>query len=162
MNKITGCAMAFAAVAFITMSACSRQPSAPAAGASAPAAAESSKPVTELERIDIEVAPGEGISAGQVAVVHYTGWLYDPTQPENKGRKFDSSRDRGQPFRFPVGGGRVIKGWDEGVQGMRVGSRRRLIIPASLGYGERGAGGGVIPPNSALVFDIELLGIEEQ
>jgi FKBP-type peptidyl-prolyl cis-trans isomerase FkpA len=163
MKKINGCTVAIVALAVLTMNACSREEPVSSTSPATPSVAEPPpKPVTELERIDIEVAPGEGISAGQVAVVHYTGWLYDPILPENKGRKFDSSRDRGQPFRFPVGGGRVIKGWDEGVQGMRVGSRRRLIIPSHLGYGERGAGGGVIPPNSPLVFDIELLGIEEQ
>lgn len=117
-------------------------------------------PVTELQRIDLHVAPGEGISLGQVAVVHYTGWLYEPRAPEHKGKKFDSSRDRGQPFRFTIGAGQVIKGWEEGVQGMRVGSQRRLIIPAHLGYGDRGARG-VIPPNSPLVFDVELLAIEQ-
>ncbi len=117
-------------------------------------------PITELQRIDLHVAPGEGISQGQRAVVHYTGWLYDPRAPENKGKKFDSSRDRGQPFRFVVGKGEVIKGWEEGVQGMRVGSQRRLIVPSDLGYGPRGSRG-VIPPNAALVFDIELLAIEQ-
>ncbi len=109
----------------------------------------------------MQVAPGEGISQGQVAVVHYTGWLYEPGAPDSKGVKFDSSRDRGQPFRFEIGRGQVIKGWEEGVQGMRVGSQRRLIIPSHLAYGERGAGGGVIPPNATLLFDIELLGIEQ-
>jgi FKBP-type peptidyl-prolyl cis-trans isomerase FkpA len=117
--------------------------------------------VTELQRIDLHVAPGEGISQGQRAVVHYTGWLYDPYAEENKGRKFDSSRDRGQPYRFTIGAGTVIKGWDEGVQGMRVGSRRRLIVPPHLAYGEREMGGGLIPANSTLVFDIELLAIEQ-
>jgi FKBP-type peptidyl-prolyl cis-trans isomerase FkpA len=118
-------------------------------------------PVTQLQRIDLVVPDGEGVSQGQVAVVHYTGWLYDPYAPDHKGKKFDSSRDRGQPFRFEIGAGKVIKGWDEGVQGMRVGGQRRLIVPASLGYGSEGAPGGAIPPNSALVFDIELLAIEQ-
>lgn len=96
---------------------------------------------------------------GQNAEVHYTGWLYDETAPENKGKKFDSSVDRGTPFVFPVGMGRVIKGWDEGVALMQVGEKRRLIIPAELGYGNRGAGA-VIPPNAKLIFDVELLKIK--
>lgn len=119
------------------------------------------KPVTELQRIDLFVAPGEGISLGQQAAVHYTGWLYDPGAPEFKGKQFDSSRVRGAPFRFTVGQSKVIKGWHDGVQGMRIGSQRRLIIPPTLAYGEKGAGNGVIPPNATLIFDIELLAIEE-
>ena len=97
---------------------------------------------------------GTGVSAviGKTATVNYTGWL------EN-GNKFDSSVDRGQPFSFPLGAGRVIKGWDEGVQGMKIGGKRRLTIPSNLGYGARGAGG-VIPPHATLIFDIELLGLE--
>jgi FKBP-type peptidyl-prolyl cis-trans isomerase FkpA len=108
-----------------------------------------------------ELAAGEGpaIAAGSVAVVHYTGWLYDPAAEDGKGRKFDSSVDRGKPFSFPLGAGRVIKGWDEGGAGMQVGGKRRLVIPSQMAYGERGAGG-VIPPGATLVFDVELLGIE--
>ena len=107
-----------------------------------------------------ELKPGNGpaIKAGQTAVVHYTGWLYVEEAPEHKGRKFDSSHDRNDPFSFPVGGGQVIQGWDQGVAGMQVGGQRRLVIPAELGYGSRGAGG-VIPPNATLLFDIELLSI---
>ena len=102
---------------------------------------------------------GEGISLGQVAVVHYTGWLFDPAAPEQKGTKFDSSRDRGEPFKFAIGAGQVIRGWDEGVQGMQPGGQRRLVVPPDFGYGDRGAGG-VIPPGATLVFDVELLAIE--
>ena len=106
----------------------------------------------------VETGAGEAIQAGQTAVVHYTGWLFDPQAELNRGEKFDSSRDRGQPFSFPVGAGRVIRGWDEGVAGMLVGERRILTIPPEMGYGARGAGG-VIPPNAMLIFDVELLEI---
>lgn len=104
-----------------------------------------------LQYIDKVEGTGEVAKAGQTVSVHYTGWL-------TNGTKFDSSVDRGQPFSFPLGAGRVIKGWDEGVQGMKVGGKRTLTIPANLGYGARGAGG-VIPPNATLVFDVELLGV---
>ena len=122
--------------------------------------ADTLPPVTELQRTDIVKGSGEGVSSGQVAVVHYTGWLYEPAAADHKGKKFDSSRDAGKPFRFEIGAGNVIKGWEEGVQGMQVGGQRRLVIPAHLGYGEEGAGGGVIPPNATLLFDVELLAIE--
>jgi FKBP-type peptidyl-prolyl cis-trans isomerase FkpA len=107
-----------------------------------------------------EIVQGSGATAtaGQMVSVHYTGWLHDPAAPEQKGRKFDSSRDRGEPFSFPLGAGHVIQGWDQGVAGMQVGGQRRLTIPPELGYGARGAGG-VIPPNATLVFDVELLGL---
>jgi FKBP-type peptidyl-prolyl cis-trans isomerase len=104
-----------------------------------------------LKYVDQAVGTGDVAVAGKTVSVHYTGWL------EN-GKKFDSSVDRGQPFSFPLGAGRVIKGWDEGVQGMKVGGKRKLTIPSDLGYGSRGAGG-VIPPNATLIFDVELLGI---
>jgi FKBP-type peptidyl-prolyl cis-trans isomerase FkpA len=100
---------------------------------------------------DLTVGSGAAAAAGQKVKVHYTGWL-------TNGTKFDSSKDRGDPFEFPLGGGRVIKGWDEGVQGMKVGGKRKLTIPPGLGYGARGAGG-VIPPNATLVFEVELLGV---
>ena len=104
-----------------------------------------------LKYVDQVVGTGDAAVAGKTASVHYTGWL------EN-GKKFDSSVDRGQPFSFPLGAGKVIKGWDEGVQGMKVGGKRKLTIPSDLGYGSRGAGG-VIPPNATLIFDVELLGV---
>ncbi|HEV7803942.1 MAG TPA: FKBP-type peptidyl-prolyl cis-trans isomerase [Burkholderiales bacterium] len=105
-----------------------------------------------LKYEDIKKGTGDEAKAGKTVSVHYTGWLTD-------GKKFDSSKDRNQPFDFPLGGGRVIKGWDEGVQGMKVGGVRKLTIPASLGYGSRGAGG-VIPPDATLVFEVELLGVK--
>lgn len=142
----------------LLLSACSREAPAPASEQAASTVAV--PPPTELQKIDVVKGNGEGISPGQTAVVHYTGWLYEPAAPEHKGKKFDSSRDRGEPFRFNVGAGGVIKGWDEGVQGMQPGGQRQLVIPPQFGYGERGAGGGVIPPNATLLFDIELLAIE--
>jgi FKBP-type peptidyl-prolyl cis-trans isomerase len=107
---------------------------------------------------DIAEGSGATATAGQTVSVHYTGWLHDPAALEAKGRKFDSSRDRGDPFSFPLGAGHVIQGWDQGVAGMKIGGQRRLTIPPELGYGARGAGG-VIPPNATLVFDVELLGL---
>jgi len=112
-----------------------------------------------LQVTDLTPGTGAKIQAGQTALVHYTGWLYDAAAPENKGNKFDSSVDRNEPFEFPVGAGMVIKGWDQGVAGMQVGGKRRLVIPPELGYGARGAGGGLIPPNATLVFDVELVEI---
>jgi FKBP-type peptidyl-prolyl cis-trans isomerase FkpA len=112
----------------------------------------------ELSMIDHKIGTGATAVAGKTVFVHYTGWLFDAAAPENKGRKFDSSRDRGQPFSFPLGEGHVIQGWDQGVAGMQVGGQRTLIIPPELGYGARGAGG-VIPPNATLVFDVELLDV---
>ncbi len=114
--------------------------------------------VSELQKIDSVLGTGAEAHPGNEVSVHYTGWLFDEAAPESKGKKFDSSVDRGQPFNFPLGGGRVIKGWDQGVSGMKVGGKRTLIIPAAMGYGSRGAGG-VIPPNATLVFDVELLAV---
>ena len=107
-----------------------------------------------------DIVPGSGATArpGYNVTVHYTGWLFDAAAPQGRGRKFDSSKDRGDPFGFELDGGQVIRGWDEGVQGMQVGGTRVLVIPAALGYGARGAGG-VIPPNATLVFEVELLGV---
>ena len=113
---------------------------------------------SELILIDQAVGTGKTAEAGVPVSVHYTGWLYDATRPGGKGQKFDSSVDRGQPFVFPLGGQRVIKGWDQGVVGMKVKGRRTLIIPPQFGYGERGAGG-VIPPNATLIFDVELIDV---
>lgn len=115
--------------------------------------------VTELMQTDVKLGTGEEATGGHVVKVHYTGWLYNATAPQKKGAKFDSSVDRGTPFTFPLGSGRVIKGWDQGVVGMKIGGQRTLIIPAHLAYGSRGAGDS-IPPNAVLVFDVELLGLQ--
>ena len=112
-----------------------------------------------FQKIDVAVGEGAVATEGQNVSVHYTGWLYEPEEADNHGTKFDSSVDRGKPFQFPLGGGRVIKGWDKGVEGMKVGGKRTLIIPPEMGYGARGAGQ-VIPPNATLIFDVELLGVK--
>jgi FKBP-type peptidyl-prolyl cis-trans isomerase FkpA len=109
-----------------------------------------------LQIIDTQVGTGASPKPGQTCIMHYTGWLYENGQ---KGKKFDSSVDRNEPFEFPIGMKRVIAGWDEGVSTMKVGGKRTLIIPPELGYGARGAGG-VIPPNATLMFDVELLGVK--
>ena len=109
-----------------------------------------------LQIIDGVVGTGASPKPGQICVMHYTGWLYENGQ---KGKKFDSSVDRNEPFEFPIGKGHVIAGWDEGVASMKVGGKRTLIIPPQLGYGARGAGG-VIPPNATLMFDVELLAVK--
>ena len=110
-------------------------------------------------KIDIKTGAGKEAILGKTVSVHYTGWLFDKSTSDNKGKKFDSSRDRSGNFTFPLGAGRVIKGWDQGVQGMKVGGQRTLIIPSSMGYGARGAGN-IIPPNATLIFDVELMGVQ--
>jgi len=134
-------------VAGLLAVACSQPPPAGGAGGGQEVTAPSG-----LKYTDLVVGSGAEPKPGQTAVVHYTGWLLD-------GTKFDSSKDRGQPFSFPLGQGRVIRGWDEGVATMRVGGTRRLTIPPELGYGARGAGG-VIPPNATLAFEVELLDLK--
>ena len=116
--------------------------------------------VAELQRIDVKVGTDEPAIAGDEVSVHYTGWLYDQNAPDKRGQKFDSSRDRGEPFVFLLGAGRVIRGWDDGVAGMQRGGKRELQIPSGLGYGARGAGK-VIPPGASLVFEVELLDIRK-
>jgi len=113
----------------------------------------------EFIKTDIKTGTGKEATAGKVVSVHYTGWLFDKSAVDNKGKKFDSSRDRPGNFTFPLGAGRVIKGWDQGVQGMKVGGQRTLIIPPSMGYGARGAGN-IIPPNATLIFDVELMTVQ--
>jgi peptidylprolyl isomerase len=128
-------------------------------GTSGASAQTTGKPMTTasgLQIIDTKAGTGASPKPGQTCVMHYTGWLYENGQ---KGKKFDSSVDRNEPFEFPIGQGRVIAGWDEGVATMKVGGKRTLIIPPALGYGARGAGG-VIPPNATLMFDVELLAVK--
>jgi len=112
-----------------------------------------------LQQFDVKQGTGAEAVVGKQVVVHYTGWLRDASNPGSHGAKFDSSRDHDAPFSFVLGAGRVIKGWDEGVAGMRVGGQRTLVIPPELGYGARGAGG-VIPPNATLIFDVELVDVQ--
>ena len=135
-----------------SISACTQQ-----ATQQAPAATVVSNE-SPLVKTDVKLGTGAEAASGHVVKVHYTGWLYDAAAAEHKGKKFDSSRDRGEPFRFPLGEGRVIRGWDMGVAGMKVGGQRTLLIPPEMGYGGRGAGD-VIPPNATLVFEVELLGV---
>jgi FKBP-type peptidyl-prolyl cis-trans isomerase FkpA len=152
-RNIAAAGILAASTVFGTLTACSGEAAGPAPAAS-PAAT-----VSTLESEDLKIGTGAPIAAGQQAVVQYTGWLYEASAADKKGKEFDSSASSGQPFRFVIGGGQVIKGWDQGVAGMKVGGRRRLIIPADLAYGAEGAGG-VIPPGATLVFEVSLVGIE--
>ena len=149
-------ALALVLCLVILVSACTKKAEAPVSNTPPPvpvavAPAQPVADVTEMKIEDIKVGTGAVAEVDKNVSVHYTGWL-------TNGKKFDSSKDRGEPFTFPLGGGRVIKGWDQGVAGMKVGGVRKLTIPPSLGYGPRGAGG-VIPPNATLVFEVELLGV---
>lgn len=121
----------------------------------APPSSANAGSVDRLQVVDQVVGTGAVAMAGATVAVHYTGWLYDRSRPEQKGTQFDSSRG-GAPFQFELGAGQVIPGWDQGVSGMKVGGKRRLVIPAALAYGDSGAGG-VIPPGATLVFDVELV-----
>jgi peptidylprolyl isomerase len=131
------------------------KPAAPAAAADKKDSKMTKTP-SGLEYEDTVVGTGASPKTGQTCVMHYTGWLFEN---KTKGKKFDSSVDRGQPFEFPIGQGRVIQGWDEGVATMKIGGKRTLVIPPSIGYGARGAGA-VIPPNATLLFEVELLGLK--
>jgi FKBP-type peptidyl-prolyl cis-trans isomerase len=152
-------AAAVACFALATATA-AQQPASNSAQASTPSlSSKIGAQVTELKKIDTKQGDGAEAVAGKIVVVHYTGWLYDPSAADGHGAKFDSSLDRKTPFDFPLGARKVIKGWDDGVAGMKVGGKRTLVIPPQLGYGERGAGG-VIPPNATLLFDVELLEVK--
>ena len=141
------------AIALASAAACAQTGAAPAAAPVAPAAPAK---VTELVKKDAKLGEGKMADKGKAVLVNYTGWLYDPKAPDQKGAKFDSSEGRATPFGFIVGVGKVIKGWDQGLPGMKEGGKRTLIIPPALAYGEKGAGG-VIPPNATLLFDVELI-----
>lgn len=158
----------FALLAAVTASGCVRDG---ASDDSAATEATKDSAVAASGAEEVEIMPGltmrklgngygRAAVAGDLASVHYTGWLYDESAPDGRGNKFDSSVDRGQPFQFPVGQGRVITGWDKGVAGMLVGEKRELRIAPELGYGDRGAAGGVIPPGATLLFEVELLGLQ--
>jgi FKBP-type peptidyl-prolyl cis-trans isomerase len=136
------------------VAACSGKSESPPAASAPPAS-----PVTSLQIVTLKPGTGAVVGGGQMAVVQYTGWLYEAGASDHKGKQFDSSRNGREAFKFPVGTGSVIKGWDQGVAGMKIGESRRLVIPPELGYGDAGAGG-VIPPGATLVFDVELVGIE--
>jgi FKBP-type peptidyl-prolyl cis-trans isomerase FkpA len=156
---------AIAAVAVVAAGAAFSQSAPPPARTSAeaspppPLSSKIGAQVKELNKIDIKQGDGVEAVSGKTVVVHYTGWLYDPATPDGHGAKFDSSMDRKVPFSFILGAGRVIKGWDEGVAGMKVGGKRLLTIPPHMAYGARGAGG-VIPPNATLVFEVELIEVK--
>ena len=115
--------------------------------------------MTEFTTIDNQLGEGREAEKGLTITVHYSGWIYDENKDDKKGNKFDSSKDRNEPFTFVLGVGQVIKGWDDGFAGMKIGGTRTIIIPSEMGYGSRGAGS-VIPPNADLIFDVELLGIQ--
>ncbi len=126
------------------------------------AAAQPAPPPPEAALLVTDLVKGVGDEAfpGMNVIVHYTGWLYDAGAKDFRGKQFDSSRERGQPLSFPLGAGRVIRGWEQGIPGMKIGGTRRLIIPPGLAYGSRNVGNGAIPPNSTLLFEVELLAVE--
>ncbi len=150
---------ALLAGAALALAGCQR-PSAQQEQAAAAAKAMHGR-IDRFQAIDERVGTGAVAQSGQEVIVQYTGWFYDDTAANKRGSKFDSSYDRnGRPFSFLLGAGRVIRGWDDGVAGMRVGGKRVLMIPSDLAYGKDGAGGGAIPPDASLVFEVELIGIE--
>jgi FKBP-type peptidyl-prolyl cis-trans isomerase FkpA len=151
-------ACAAAILALTAAAACAQGAGQPAAAPPAPPAAPEPEPA--LLVTDLVKGVGDEAFPGMVVIVHYTGWLFDPQAADQRGRKFDSSRERGQPFSFHLGGGRVIRGWEQGIPGMKVGGTRRLVIPPGLAYGERSVGNGLIPPSSTLLFEVELLAVE--
>lgn len=153
LNLMLACAC------IVTLNACKAESTAPKTQTSTKETTAMTTEITELQKIDTQVGTGREAEAGFNVTVHYTGWLFDAAAEGHKGKKFDSSLDRNQPFNFFLGGGQVIQGWDEGFAGMKIGGKRTLIIPSEMGYGARGAGG-AIPPNAALIFDVELLDVK--
>lgn len=151
-SKLSRCALGLALI--LSLAACERNKQ--ASDAPAAAATADTSPQT-FQKIDTVAGTGKVAEAGQMVTVHYTGWLFSPSAPQQHGAQFDSSVGR-EPFTFRLGAGNVIPGWDQGVAGMKVGGKRTLIIPAALGYGADGAG--PIPPNANLIFDVELLGVQ--
>jgi len=154
MKRVLTCS-AVAVAMLLTVTACKRA-EAPATPAAETSGATTGAPAVASQQIDTVVGTGKEATSGATAVVNYTGWLYEPAAPQQRGKEFDSSVGR-EPFSFQVGAGQVIKGWDVGVQGMKVGGKRTLIVPADMGYGAGGAG--PIPPNATLVFEVELLDV---
>jgi FKBP-type peptidyl-prolyl cis-trans isomerase FkpA len=154
---LTTCAIGLSLTLTLALAGCERNKTASPAPAAAAAAPSADTAPVPMQKIDTVTGTGKEATAGATAVVNYTGWLYVPGAPQQHGAQFDSSVGR-EPFSFQLGAGQVIKGWDEGVQGMKVGGKRTLIVPASMGYGESGAG--PIPPNANLVFDVELLDVK--
>jgi FKBP-type peptidyl-prolyl cis-trans isomerase FkpA len=151
---------AFLALVLATAAASAQQGAVqPAASQGQPQAA-AAPAAPQVQVIELKPGTGKEAAVGNTVRVHYTGWFYKPLARNQRGRKFDSSVDRGDPFEFRLGAGQVIKGWDQGVAGMKVGGKRTLIIPSELAYGKRGAGGGSIPPDSDLIFDVELLDVK--
>jgi FKBP-type peptidyl-prolyl cis-trans isomerase FkpA len=153
-TRLTALAAAVWAAAAIAAAAEPPAPPPPAAPQASPA------PEPTLLVTDLVKGVGDEALPGMVVIVHYTGWLFDPVAKDHHGRQFDSSLKRRQPFSFPLGAGRVIQGWDQGIPGMKVGGTRRLVIPPEFAYGAKGAGNGVIPPNATLLFEVELLAVE--
>ena len=154
--------LVFTCTALFLFSACGQQAEDSTAASEPEVAATATPAMPEEAKLQIEIIKngyGRAAEAGDHVTVHYTGWLYDESAPDNRGDKFDSSVDRGDKFQFPLGAGRVIKGWDEGVAGMLIGEKRVLTIPPNMGYGDRGAGN-AIPPGATLVFEVELFGAE--
>jgi FKBP-type peptidyl-prolyl cis-trans isomerase FkpA len=158
-GRIPSVVLAAASLAIAAATA-AQQPASNSAQVSTPSlSSKIGAQVTDLKKIDVKQGDGAEAASGKTVVVHYTGWLYDPAAADGHGAKFDSSVDRKEPFGFILGTGKVIKGWDEGVAGMKVGGKRTLVIPPQMAYGARGAGG-VIPPNATLLFDVELIEVK--
>ncbi|MFL6672743.1 MAG: FKBP-type peptidyl-prolyl cis-trans isomerase [Massilia sp.] len=150
----------FIALLLATAAASAQQGAAQPADSQADPQAAAAPAAPKVQIIEQKVGTGREAGVSNTVRVHYTGWFYKPLAKNQRGRKFDSSLDRGDPLEFRVGAGQVIKGWDQGVAGMKVGGKRTLIIPSELAYGKRGAGGGSIPPDSDLIFDVELLDVK--